>query len=234
MGARKKGTGSFLKVGCGIAGKLQLMLIYTGLLSFSAVEMAVSIISCASSKLFTTACNQINQFKPPIQKFIQSITESESDLEAGDGLKASELLREVGEADRVVEDPVGAVVVGVRPTDDADDGEVLAVGSGDGVDDAETADSEGDDAGAHATRAGVAVGGVAGVELVAAPDEVEGGLVDEVVEKGQVEVARDGEDVGDAHLDQTPGQVPAQRPGLDRWGPRAAAAPVHLGLGLFF
>jgi hypothetical protein len=44
-----------LNVGCGIAGMLQLTLIYTGLLSFSAVDIAVSICSCASSKLFTTA-----------------------------------------------------------------------------------------------------------------------------------------------------------------------------------
>ncbi|RZS12218.1 hypothetical protein BHM03_00043645 [Ensete ventricosum] len=44
LGARKYGTGSI-----GIPGKLQLMLTYTGLLSFKAVDIAVSIISCASS-----------------------------------------------------------------------------------------------------------------------------------------------------------------------------------------
>ena len=48
-------------------------------------------------------------------------------LVAGDGLEAAELLGEVREADGVVEDAVGAVVVGVGPADDADDGEVLAV-----------------------------------------------------------------------------------------------------------
>lgn len=48
-----------LKVGCGIAGRLQLTLIYTGLDSFSAVDIAVSICSCASSRLFTTAFKSI-------------------------------------------------------------------------------------------------------------------------------------------------------------------------------
>lgn len=55
LGERAKGIGSLVKVGWGIAGKLQLMLIYTGLLSISAVEMALSICSCASSKLLTIA-----------------------------------------------------------------------------------------------------------------------------------------------------------------------------------
>jgi hypothetical protein len=47
-------------------------------------------------------------------------------LVASDGLEASELLGEVRHADGVVEDAVGAVVVGVGPAGDADDGEVLA------------------------------------------------------------------------------------------------------------
>lgn len=50
-----------LKVGCGIAARLQLTLIYTGLLSFSAVDIAVSICSCASSKLFTTAFKSVKK-----------------------------------------------------------------------------------------------------------------------------------------------------------------------------
>ena len=41
---------------------------------------------------------------------------------ASDGLEAAELLGEVGDADGVVEDAVGAVVVGVGPAGDADDG----------------------------------------------------------------------------------------------------------------
>ena len=59
FGARKYGTGSLAKVGWGIPGRVQLMLIYAGLLSFKAVEIAVSISSCASSKLSTTACRDM-------------------------------------------------------------------------------------------------------------------------------------------------------------------------------
>ena len=107
---------------------------------------------------------------------------------ASDGLEAAELLGEVGDADGVVEDAVGAVVVGVGPADDADDGQVLAVGAGDGVEDAEAADGEGDGAGADAAWARVPIGRVPGVELVAAADEAEAGLVDEVVEQREVEL----------------------------------------------
>ena len=73
LGERENGTGSLLKVGWGIAGKLQLTLIYTGLLSFNAVDIAVSTSSCASSRLFTTAWNPTNQLyfkKIYIQKLI--------------------------------------------------------------------------------------------------------------------------------------------------------------------
>jgi hypothetical protein len=81
-----------------------------------------------------------------------------------------------------VEDAVGPVVVGVGPAGDADDGEVLAVRAGDGVEHAEPPDGEGDGARPHAARARVPVGGVAGVELVAAPHEAEARLGDQVVE----------------------------------------------------
>ena len=70
----------------------------------------------------------------------------------------------------MAEDSVAAVVVGVGSANDADEGEVLVVGAGDGVEDA---DSEGDDARANALSRRVVVGSVAGVELVAAADEVE-------------------------------------------------------------
>ncbi|GFY82426.1 thiamine pyrophosphate dependent pyruvate decarboxylase family protein [Actinidia rufa] len=93
-------------------------------------------------------------------------------------------------SDGVVKDSVSAVIVGIRAANDADDGEVLAVGACDGVEDAEAADGEGDDdAGADTAGAGETVGGVAGVELVATADEVEPRLGDEVVKERQVEVA---------------------------------------------
>lgn len=141
-------------------------------------------------------------------------------LKAGDGLEAAELLGEIGKADGVVEDPVGAVVVGVWTTNDADDGEVLGVSAGNGVENAQPADGEGDSAGADATRSGVAVRGIAGVELVTASDKAEARFGDEMVEEGEVEVTGDSEDVGDADLDEAAGEVTAEGcfGGADRCG----------------
>lgn len=48
------GTGGTLKDGCGSDDKLQLTLMYTGLLTAIAVEMALSTISCASSRFCIT------------------------------------------------------------------------------------------------------------------------------------------------------------------------------------
>ncbi|RRT69763.1 hypothetical protein B296_00029159 [Ensete ventricosum] len=124
-----------------------------------------------------------------------------------DGLEAPELLAEVREADGVVEDAVRAVVVGVRPSDDADNGEVLAVRAGDGVEHTEPADGKGHDAGADPAGAGVAVSGVPGVEFVTASHEAKSRLGDEVIEEGEVEVAGHGEDVEGTNLDEAAGDV---------------------------
>lgn len=100
-----------------------------------------------------------------------------------DGLEAPKLLSKIGQPDRVVEDPVRAVIVGVRPTYYADDRQVLAARTGDRVQHTEPADSERNDARSNPPGARVAVSSITGVELVAAADEVEAGLGDQVVEK---------------------------------------------------
>ena len=110
----------------------------------------------------------------------------------------------------MVEDPIGTIVVGVGPTNDADQRQVLAVRSGNGVEHAEAADGEGDDAGTDATGTRVAVGSVSGVELVAAADDVESGLVDEVIEQREVEVAGNGEDISDTDFDEAAREVAAE------------------------
>ena len=81
----------------------------------------------------------------------------------------------LGRAYRVVEHPVGAAVVAVGASSDADDGQGLGGGAGDGVEQGEPADGEGgDDAGGFpAARARVAVCGVTRVELVAGVDHFE-------------------------------------------------------------
>lgn len=145
-------------------------------------------------------------------------------LKAGDGPKALKLLGEIGEADGVMQDSVGAIIIGIRATDNADDGKILAVGSCDGVEDAEPAHGEGDDAGSDAVRAGVAIGGVPCVELVAASYIGEAGLGDQMVKKREIEVPRDGEDVADADLDEAAGEVAAEGglPCRRRWYHRVA------------
>ena len=110
-----------------------------------------------------------------------------------------------------MEDAIGAIVVGVRPTNDADQGQVLAVRSGDRVEHAEPADGERDDARTDASRTCVAVGSIAGVELVTAADDVERGLSDEVIQQREVEVAGNGEDVGDTDFDEAARKVATER-----------------------
>ena len=110
----------------------------------------------------------------------------------------------------MVEYPVRAVIVRVGSTDETDDGEILAVRSGYGVQHAQTADREGNDASPDSARSGVAFSGVAGVKLVAAADEIELRLGDELVEKSEVEVSGNGEDVADAKLHETARYVAAE------------------------
>ena len=69
---REYGRGADLKDGCGREGKLQLMLMYTGLLCEIAVEIARSISSCASSKLWITTCCSKNSL-PDCQCMIRVV-----------------------------------------------------------------------------------------------------------------------------------------------------------------
>jgi len=210
------------------------MLMYTGLLSFKEVEIAVSIISCASSKLFTTAysipqamsiSNLPKQNKPSTRKplkysfiffffffFLKKKKKKKKNnyIIAIDRSKAPELMAEVRQTNGVVKNSVCPVVIGVGTTDYANERQVLAVRPGDRVEDAETANGEGHDARADAAGAGVAVSGVPGVELVAAANVVEARLGDEMVEECQVEVAGDGKHVRHADLDKPARQVAAQ------------------------
>lgn len=109
----------------------------------------------------------------------------------------------------MLQNPVRPVIVRIRSTYDANDRNILAVSSGDGVEDAESTDRERNNTGADAAGPSVAVGGVSSVELVAAGDEVEAGISNEMIEESEVEVTGNGEDVGDADLDETASQVAA-------------------------
>ena len=112
-------------------------------------------------------------------------------------------------AQRVVDQAVLRPGVAVDPADDDEHGQVLGVGAGHGVHDAEAADAVGHDEGRDPVGARIAVGRVARVQLVAAPDHLEAGVGQELVEQHQVEVAGDDEVVPDPGLLQPGRQVAA-------------------------
>ena len=85
--------------------------------------------------------------------------------------------------------------------DDVHDGGALGVGARDGVDGGQLTDAKGGDEGAEALGAGVAVGRVAGVELVGVAHPADAGRFD-VVEEGEVEVAGHAVHGPDAQLRQ--------------------------------
>lgn len=109
-----------------------------------------------------------------------------------------------------MEDPIRSIIVRIRTSDYTNHRKILAVSSGDGVDDAEAADGERDDARADTFSTRVAVGCVASVELIAAADHVELRLGDQKIEEGQIEVTGNREDVSYADLDEPPSQVAAE------------------------
>ncbi|KAG6547835.1 hypothetical protein Mapa_010652 [Marchantia paleacea] len=137
--------------------------------------------------------------------------------------------------DGVMQNATGSIVVRIGATDDTNDGEVLAVGAGDGIDDAQAADREGHDHGPHALASGVPVSRVAGIELVAAADEVELRLEQQLVQQEEVEIAGHVEHVLDSDFYQATRDVPSQR-GFGRrvvhgYGVIGRARPVSLGAG---
>lgn len=132
------------------------------------------------------------------------------DLVAGNSLEAPEFLAEIRQSNGVMQDPVGAEVVRVGSTDDADHRKVLTVRAGDCVDHTQAAHCERHHASADAPAPCVAVGGVAGIEFVATSDVGEFGLRNEVVEEGEVKVTGDGENVCDPNLDEAAREVAAE------------------------
>lgn len=92
---------------------------------------------------------------------------------AGDWLETSELLGKIRQPDGVVQDPVRPVVIGIRPSHDTDHRQVLTVSPCDGVEHAETPNRERHHARAHTPSSRVPISRIAGVQLVAAADQVQ-------------------------------------------------------------
>ena len=110
----------------------------------------------------------------------------------------------------MMEDSIRSVIISIGASDDADDGEIFAVGAGDGVEDAQTADGKRDDASADAARSRVTVGSIPGIQFVTASDVRQPGFSDQMVQERQIEVPRNGENVRDADLHQPARDVPPQ------------------------
>jgi hypothetical protein len=110
----------------------------------------------------------------------------------------------------MMKNSVSTVVIRIRSTDYTNQRQILTVRSSNGVENTKSADGERDSARTNAARPSVSVSGVSGVELVAAADEVEARLSEEVVKQSEVEVAGNGEDVRHSDLDETPSQVTAE------------------------
>lgn len=102
------------------------------------------------------------------------------------------------------------IVVGIRSSDDAYHRKILAVSTGNGVQNAEATDVEGNHTGSHTFVSGVAISTIASVELVAAPYEVKLRFTYQIIEKGKVEVSRDGENILHTNFNQTPRKVVAK------------------------
>ncbi len=103
---------------------------------------------------------------------------------------------EVAVAEGVVHDTAGALGILGRRADDVDHRDVLGVTAGNGIGRRQFADAEGGDQGGHTPQPAVAVGGVTGVELVGAADPVDLRVSQDVVEKLQLIVAGNAEDLG--------------------------------------
>lgn len=103
-------------------------------------------------------------------------------LITGDSLKASEFLAKIRQANGMMKDPVGSVIIGVWATNDANQRQIFTVSTGDSVKHAKPTNGEGHDTGADPTRASVPIGSVSGIQLVTATDQVEPGLGYQVVE----------------------------------------------------
>lgn len=126
-------------------------------------------------------------------------------------MKASKLLGEIRKPNCMVQDPVSAIIVGIGATHNANHRQILTVSTSNGVQHAKPTDSESDHTCTHALGSSIAISGVAGVELVAAADQVEFRLGDQVIQKGQIEIPRNREHIFDSDLDEPPSEVTAER-----------------------
>ena len=130
-------------------------------------------------------------------------------LRAGDFTRHPQEALEVAIAEGMVDDPPGRLGVLRGGADHVDHGDVLGIAAGDGVRRRQLADAERREERRHAAQAPVAIGRVAGVQLVGVADPADAVVRDHVVEQLQVEVSRYAEHLGDAEFGEAVQQVVA-------------------------
>lgn len=156
-------------------------------------------------------------------------------LKTGHSLETSIFLAEIRDSNGVMQDPVGAEVVRIRAPDNANHREILTVCSSNGVDDTEPSDSERDDHCTNAFPPSVALSSVSGVDLVAASDVVDAGLVDKMVQQDEVEISGHSEDVANPNFNKPACKMTAQAcGGFDYRVNRRRPVKWALGVKHFF
>mmetsp|Transcript_4904 Transcript_4904/g.8976 ORF Transcript_4904/g.8976 Transcript_4904/m.8976 type:complete len:577 (-) Transcript_4904:25-1755(-) len=107
----------------------------------------------------------------------------------------------------VVENVVGGEIIGVRAATHADDGEILAIGTRNSINDAETSDTESNDNAANSLPAGITISGITSVQFIAAPNHLQLLVLDKLIEEEEVEITRDSEDMVAANLNKSVAKV---------------------------
>lgn len=94
-------------------------------------------------------------------------------LMASNSLKATELLGKIRQANGVVENSIGSIIIGIRTADDTNDRKVLTISTSYGVDDAEATNSERDNTSTDTSGPSIAIYTITSVHLIAAAYDVE-------------------------------------------------------------
>lgn len=136
-----------------------------------------------------------------VDRFMSIFKIVDNCLITGDSLEAPQFLAEIRQANRVMQNAVCAIVIGIGPANDTDEGKILAVGTGNGIEDTEAPNSEGNNTGTDTTGTGIAISGISCIKLIAAANETEAGFSNEVVKQGKVEITGNREDIAHTDLD---------------------------------
>lgn len=96
-------------------------------------------------------------------------------------LKAFELLGKIRQANSVVENSIGTIIIGIGTTNNTNDGKIVTVSTSNGVDNAEASNCEGDNTGTDTPGPRIAICTITCVHLIATAYEVEPRLGNEII-----------------------------------------------------